>query len=340
MGGLRLFLAVSVVYGHLGKFLGFPLLPGDTAVQCFYLISGFYMSLVLNGKYENSTYWTFMSNRLLRLYPLYLVVLISSAWLTPKPFPDISGTDAAFFIASQLTLFGRDIIMFLHISEGAFRFTPNFYATAYPLYAPSLVPQAWTLGVELWFYLIAPFILRCSIALLVVLFLASVAVRLGIQAIFGWHLDPWSYRFFPSEAGIFILGSIAHRLMNRPERNTVLPILAAVLTIALYINHSTGPNRTEALIFFFVSAVSLPWLFNATKKNAIDSWIGELSYPLYIVHNLFKAFFGETPALAFTLATVASVALAVLIDRPVDRWRQRRISQGKSEAIPSALQPS
>ena len=36
-------LALSVAYGHAGTFLGFPLVPGDTAVQVFYVISGFYM---------------------------------------------------------------------------------------------------------------------------------------------------------------------------------------------------------------------------------------------------------------------------------------------------------
>ena len=48
MGTLRLILALSVVYGHAGDFLGFNLVPGDTAVQAFYAVSGFYMTLVLN----------------------------------------------------------------------------------------------------------------------------------------------------------------------------------------------------------------------------------------------------------------------------------------------------
>ena len=77
MGTLRFLLAMSVAYGHAGNFLGFPLVPGDTAVQTFYAISGFYMALVLNEKYrpESSSYFLFISNRFLRLFPIYATVL-------------------------------------------------------------------------------------------------------------------------------------------------------------------------------------------------------------------------------------------------------------------------
>ena len=77
MGTLRFILALSVAYGHSGDFLGFPLIPGDTAVQSFYAISGFYMALVLNEKYRpgSSTYFLFISNRFIRLFPVYATVL-------------------------------------------------------------------------------------------------------------------------------------------------------------------------------------------------------------------------------------------------------------------------
>ena len=76
MGTLRFLLALTVAYGHLATPMGFP--GSDTAVQCFFVISGFYMSLVLNGKYGPGTYWLFVSNRILRLWPSYLIVLLLS----------------------------------------------------------------------------------------------------------------------------------------------------------------------------------------------------------------------------------------------------------------------
>jgi len=76
MGTLRLLLALSVAYGHLAVPLRFP--TSDIAVQSFFVISGFYMALVLNEKYGPGSYWLFISNRLLRLWPAYFVVLVLS----------------------------------------------------------------------------------------------------------------------------------------------------------------------------------------------------------------------------------------------------------------------
>ena len=68
---------LPVAYGHAGDFLGFPLVPGDTAVQSFYAVSGFCVAVVLNEKYRpgSSTYSLFTSNRFLRLFPVYATVV-------------------------------------------------------------------------------------------------------------------------------------------------------------------------------------------------------------------------------------------------------------------------
>src|SRR3979411_2191986 len=76
MGSLRFLLALSVACGHFGVPLGFP--TSDVAVQSFFVISGFYMALVLNEKYGPGTYWLFLSNRLLRIWPAYFLILILS----------------------------------------------------------------------------------------------------------------------------------------------------------------------------------------------------------------------------------------------------------------------
>jgi len=61
MGLLRLILAISVVLAHTSYIFGFGLVGGQAAVQAFYIISGFYMALVLNEKYigENRSYYLF-----------------------------------------------------------------------------------------------------------------------------------------------------------------------------------------------------------------------------------------------------------------------------------------
>ena len=77
MGALRFLLAMSVLAAHLAFYpagLPHPLNP-DVAVQGFYIVSGFLITLVLHEKYSGSL-WLFYSNRALRIYPIYWATMI------------------------------------------------------------------------------------------------------------------------------------------------------------------------------------------------------------------------------------------------------------------------
>ncbi len=81
MGLMRFLLAMAVVVTHIGPDAAdFALIPANLAVEVFFAISGFYMSLILTAKYQDRT--TFYVNRFLRLYPVYLIVSIATwAWM-------------------------------------------------------------------------------------------------------------------------------------------------------------------------------------------------------------------------------------------------------------------
>ena len=78
MGILRFLLAFAVFNGHANLPLGFSIVAGSTAVHCFFVISGFYMAMVLNEKYipAGASYADFISSRMLRLAPAYLMVVV------------------------------------------------------------------------------------------------------------------------------------------------------------------------------------------------------------------------------------------------------------------------
>lgn len=78
MGTIRLLLAISVVIAHTSSIFGFNLVGDLLAVELFYVISGFYMALILNEKYVSpkNVYKLFITNRLLKLYPAYWFILI------------------------------------------------------------------------------------------------------------------------------------------------------------------------------------------------------------------------------------------------------------------------
>src|SRR5688572_20654204 len=77
MGTIRLLLALSVVITHSAPVFGVRLLSGDMAVTAFFLVSGFLMALILESKYAGRV-GAFYLNRILRIYPPYLVALVGS----------------------------------------------------------------------------------------------------------------------------------------------------------------------------------------------------------------------------------------------------------------------
>ena len=78
MGFLRLILSLSVVLYHAGSLFGYTGMNGLVAVHIFFIISGFYMALIIKNKYSKAKrpYYTFITNRFLRIYPIYWVVLV------------------------------------------------------------------------------------------------------------------------------------------------------------------------------------------------------------------------------------------------------------------------
>ncbi len=78
VGTLRLILASAVLLVHAGSLFRFNITGGgQVPVELFYIISGFYMALVLNEKYTGpGSARAFYLNRLLRLLPAYWVMAV------------------------------------------------------------------------------------------------------------------------------------------------------------------------------------------------------------------------------------------------------------------------
>src|SRR5947209_1529056 len=78
MGVLRILLAVCVFCGHSRAIGDLPWLPSGLAVEAFFVISGFYMQLVLSTRYTKEKLgkaWKFQfyKARYFRLLPIYLI---------------------------------------------------------------------------------------------------------------------------------------------------------------------------------------------------------------------------------------------------------------------------
>jgi peptidoglycan/LPS O-acetylase OafA/YrhL len=371
MGVIRFLLAFSVLMLHTAPDSVFPMVGGRVAVETFFMISGFYMALILNEKY--TSFRLFFTNRLLLLFPSYLVVLLATVcwwgcvqWFAGAPAgtlaqwakhgSELGRPSAAYLVLVQVALFGQDVVMFQALDpiHHSLQFVTNFWIAPIPAYTFLLVPQAWSIGLELLFYLVAPFLVRARIRWLMLLIAASFGLRAVLVYRFGLSFDPWTYRFFPTELAWFLLGSCAYRVYRRLERERITidrrfawVLVAVTVGLILTLLRLPIPGRIPLFYGFFVLA--LPFLFSLTKKSAIDRYIGQLSYPMYLSHwlmlSILATFRIEHNVLLTTLLTLAaSVLLLRYIERPIDVYRQRRAAANRGvstsderASVPGAL---
>lgn len=339
-------LAISVLLAHAGiwRITGNQLVNGTIAVQCFFVVSGFYMALILNEKY--SEIGPYLANRALRIFPIYWAVLVmttaaQSLFLNHNWLSDLlKSTDAApqtkaFIIISSVFIFGTDLIVFLYQGSDGLRWTSEFFRhTSPPLWTLPPIPQAWSLPLEMYYYILAPWLVRSPWRLIAVAF-ASTAARFAFYANFVSH-DPWSYRFFPFEIGLFALGGLGYHVY-RKNKERLKPNVGRVLLAALLGAAALGtwPPEDDARRLMYVLAVglSLPAIFAYSRSSRVDSYIGELSYPIYLVHLLVISLYDRIPHFGLDRVNgilLWSVALAIglnaFVQRPIEARLKFRVS--------------
>lgn len=298
MGSIRVLLAVAVVFEHA---YGTAFSGGVFAVQLFFVVSGFFISYILVESQNYGTIGAFYWNRILRLFPVYWTVALASlvmylggayAFGNAPPFVEVYQQldlpNATALALTNVFLFGQDWVIFTAIDNGALVFSPNYHVEDVWVWRGLLVPPAWSLGIELTFYLIAPFILT-RLRLLLVLLIFSVALRLWLISTGLGLQDPWNYRFFPTELALFILGILSHQLWKPyleandciSDRIATAITLIVIVVTAVCVTLHILPLRLPVLVLF---VLSLPFLFCFQKNRPWDRWLGEFSYPIYIVH--------------------------------------------------------
>jgi peptidoglycan/LPS O-acetylase OafA/YrhL len=361
MGLLRFLLAIAVVLAHSSPICGFSFVGGSVAVEAFYIISGFYMTLVLNEKYigANHSYKLFISNRLLRLYPIYWLVLfftvLSSVVLTiytkerdlgdfniyAAYWEHMSFGSFLFLVFTNLFLFFQDIVMFLGLNTktGGLFYTANFWETTPKLYQFLFIPQAWTIGVEIAFYLIAPFIVRRKLIIIIPLIIISLLLRVFLRYHLGLKDDPWTYRFFPTELVFFLLGIVSYhlykKLLGLDIKEIYLKMIwCVILGFTVIYSFLPDPDSHNGYLYLSLFFISLPFIFILTKNWKRDSYIGELCYPIYISHllvlsiiNLLKIKLIGGLGLNLVLMTIVfSIFLNEMVAKKIEKFRQKRIT--------------
>ena len=327
MGFLRLLLAAAVVAEHSTPICGASFTGGHLAVRLFFIISGFYMALILTTKYtadHPNRYWLFISNRFLRIYPCYYVILFLSLvfyaaaslylhhpadrlvlWQTAWRHGQIWGL---FFVSlCQFTVIGMDAVcvFFYNLAQGFHLPDPDTAAASVawlptagadpsgivPAWRFLFVPQTWTISIELLFYLVVPWLISWRTRNLVILAGVSlVSYSANCLFVYPALADLLGYFFFPFHLFLFILGMLACRhsaaFLARVSRPFKITMVAALFGGLAFSQFL--PAATRSFICIVLVALSLPILFDWTKYSRFQKWVGDLSYPVYICHILVK----------------------------------------------------
>lgn len=368
MGLIRILLAVSVLIFHSDSVLGLSMLGGGLAVQAFFMISGFYMALVLDGKYKASLrgggYRLFITNRLYKLYPAYWLIcililltavvtyLIKGTFFTLAPwleYWDSMGFKAILLLAiSNFSLLLQEVLWAIGIDLETVGFYLSPSVTLIPAQERAsnflLVGPAWSISLEIMFYLIAPFLVKRKNYILIMLIILSWSLR---NLLPHWSLgyDPWVYRFFPSNLCFFLLGIIAYRLYKFCEKRyratagqqiLLKAIYLANILFILFFANIPAVIIDKDLLFLTFFFLSMPLIFLLSKGWKQDRSIGELSYPIYISHmyifmiskhlisglGISEHWHGEL-CLVFTL--LLSLLMHKVLLKRIEQYRQRRV---------------
>ena len=350
MGIFRVILALCVVDAHFPGFLPVKLFSGKTSVEIFFMISGFYMALAW-PKYSRPR--PFYKSRLTRILPPYYAVLflsiiafIASGILVGEWgylrvfFSDgkfVGLTTAGWFAyLTNFTLIFQDVTLFFNTTSIARQ-------EHLPLYLNLILPVSWTIALELYFYALVPWLSTFSNRKLLCLMSASFLLKMTAATFLGLNHDPWDYRFFPFELCLFLAGFLTYRIYS-PMHNifsdwihankSVFIVSCCILFAAMATLLKIVPPLCDTAVIIVILVFLLPLLFAATKDSKLDRLLGELSYPIYLLHIpvgwlviglLKRTNWSQSsgPFLTGTITIFASIALAHLVLLPLEKFRLR-----------------
>ncbi|WP_313686322.1 acyltransferase [Pantoea sp.] len=342
MGLLRIILALSVVAGHSqSTILGFNGLGATYAVSVFFVVSGFYMALILNEKYSTLPTKYFYLSRALRIYPIYIIGLAFSLIVS---FTDIRGVfesltiiSKTYMLISNSFIFGRDIV-------NQFCWNNLQGVCTNPL-SMSINPPGWSLAPELIFYLAAPFIVKSKKNVILVWLIGCVYFWVISQLKYpinrmGMHTSrevTFNYTFYPASIIYFMTGVLGYHFIYLRDRISYPLCLMMLLALSFTIT----PLASWVILLL---GLGIPVIFTLTKDIKIDRFMGELSYPVYILHFPVFLYVKKNGFVlpSFTLGTTVSlitllisIIIHFIIDKKIAEFRHSNTFTNHTHKIKS-----
>jgi peptidoglycan/LPS O-acetylase OafA/YrhL len=302
---IRFIAAFIVVLSHVElfkKYMGLPnaknvavlLLMGRLGVVLFFVLSGFlitYLLLLEKQQFKTIDIKKFYIRRILRIWPLYYLLLILSLFILPY----IPGLEVPHCLkTSEITL---PIILMCVF------FLPNWAISAYP--PITFFGQAWSVGVEEQFYLVWPFLIKTfkNVWFMLLSIIAIyLAVRIALFPIIKFKFHYWNdnmqiLKLFWDDllidtmaiGGLFSYAYFKQHAILKFFYHPFTQIVSYFILLYFFL---TGNNIPLVKSEFFAFLFGILILNVATNKKAFSKWfnlplfdyLGKISYGIYMYH--------------------------------------------------------
>lgn len=336
---------------------------GWAGVDLFFVLSAYLLTRnLLSSRGETNVVGSFYRRRILRILPLYVLLLALAAILAPA-----LGTrqgDAGGWLFGGLAPFWTYGL-----------FLQNFWSGLQGVWGGHFLAPTWSLAVEEHFYLILPFlvlgggawriaVLSCAFIVLGPLFRALIADAIGPMAAqtwsfaridcFGWGMlvalalslgEPGRAQFkllWQAAAGLFVAAFGCLALIRGADGYNPLPWSINAMVAARFVIETARPPA--------VSTIASPQSEGVLVKAA--AWMGARCYSLYLLHmpiaGLAAAAIGRAnpavtdaaSALALGAAALATLVLSDLsyrfVECPFVAYGARRMRDARAACQASA----
>lgn len=334
--GLRAIAVLMVLVFH------FDLLEsghgGFTGVDVFFVISGFLITSIISRQINTGSFHLgrFYLNRIRRLAPallatLFIVILAGFVWLYPSSLIELS---KQAFVAQT------------YIANIYYWRTVNYFGLDS---SSAFLLHTWSLAVEEQFYLIYPLFLivayRYARRHVWQIIFAICILSFCLNILFVQIKPEATFYLLPTRAWELLLGALIVWLRARFSLRPLASQIAGFTGISLIVWGLLGYQKafyfpgyfallpTIGAALVILASTGQTTLFSTCMSNAAATYIGKISYPLYLVHwpiNIFAArlmaenYYKPAKWFAFALSLAIASAIFHMVEEPVRTSRTLR----------------
>jgi len=368
LDGVRALLALWVLFGHVSLFMGcnVPLLNNPAiAVDLFMVLSGLFIANTFDGLWRQNDgvraaqyFWT---RRVLRIWPLYAVIL-TVCWLNIEQLNVwMQRIAAAFPRATQgAELYVTPTYVAPTFSDAMLHYSMLFGVL--PTHATSTPLPDWSLSLEFQFYLLYPLLFLVARSRLLLLCGAAACLAYVSPALFGFYLQPGKLAhfdqpsFLPYKLNLFLVGVLINAWLQQSQPAANQKVQAryseAMLIVAMIVCLAVSGFLTTLGVALILYLIVRPQTRLANWLSLpLPRFYGDISYTIYLVHRPLLLMIGGVlsanprfvaqsgavrimlvSALLLLLTTLISWLLNVVVERPGNNLA-RRLTARKADAV-------